>query len=156
MTALQRPGLPRTTPPFLRFEDSSPSSQTEDPNAQTNGVRSRTTNYEGRTPEMQVVNTKGLPGEAVENVHEFGQALGAIGIALRDAFGDTLFDVETENGEADAVERRFRGRELLEDLDAQARFLHHAADAAHLAFDPVQARDDGLLLGFVQHGLTLT
>jgi hypothetical protein len=47
-----------------------------------------------------------------------------------------------EDGEADAVERGLGGRELLEDFDAQARFLHHAPDAADLSFDPVQSCDE--------------
>ena len=40
--------------------------------------------------------------------------------------------METEHGKADAVERGFRRGELLEDLDAEARLLNHAPDAADL------------------------
>jgi hypothetical protein len=61
--------------------------------------------------------------------------------------------VEAEDGETDPVEGRFCGGELLQDLDHRARFLHHPADAAHLSFDAVQARDDRLLLGLVHMGL---
>ena len=62
--------------------------------------------------------------------------------------------MKLEDREADAIERRFGRGKLLQNLDAQAGFLHHPPDAAHLPFDPIQARDDRLLLGFVEHGLT--
>ncbi len=47
--------------------------------------------------------------------------------------------MELEHCEADAIERRLGGGELLEDFDAQARFLHHAPDAARLPLDAVSA-----------------
>ena len=39
----------------------------------------------------------------------------------------------------------------LQNLNAQARLLHHPPDAANLTFDPIQSRDNGLLLGSSQH-----
>ena len=92
-----------------------------------------------------------LFSEAVEDVDELGEALSACGIPFGDGVGDALFDVKAEDGEADAIERGLGGGELLEDLDAEPRLLDHAADAAHLPFDPVESRDDSLLLRLVQH-----
>ena len=89
--------------------------------------------------------------ESIENVHELGQPLFACGSASLDRFGDTPFDVEFEDGEADPVESSLGGGELLEDFDAEARLLDHAADAAHLALDAIQTGNDRLLLTFVEH-----
>ena len=96
-----------------------------------------------------------LLGEAIEDVDQLGEALSALGIALADPVGHAAFDVEFENDETDAVQRRLCRGELLEDFDAEPRFLDHAPDAADLSFDPVQPRDDSLLLCFVQHASLL-
>src|SRR5262249_47938272 len=92
-----------------------------------------------------------LLGEAVEDIDELGQALGLLGFSLPHPVGYASFDVVLENGEADTVERRFRRCELLQDLHAQPGFLDHPADAANLPLDPVEARDERLLLQFVEH-----
>ena len=65
--------------------------------------------------------------------------------------GHALLDVRLHHREADAVERRLSRGELLKNFDAQARLLHHPPDPADLAFDPVQAGDECLLLGCIQH-----
>ena len=57
-----------------------------------------------------------------------------------------------EHGEADAVERGLGGGKLLQDVQTDARLLHHATDAADLPFDAVEAGDEALLLRVVQHG----
>ena len=93
----------------------------------------------------------GLFGEAIEDVDELGETLGPLGIALGDALGHARFDVEAEDREADAIQRRFGGGELLQDFHAQARLLDHPPDAAYLPFDAVQPCDDSLLLRLVQH-----
>ena len=59
--------------------------------------------------------------------------------------------MEAEDGEADAIERRFGRGQLLEDLDAEPRLLHHPPDAAHLTFDAIETCDESLLLRFVEH-----
>jgi hypothetical protein len=87
----------------------------------------------------------------IENVHQLREPLGPLGIATRDTVGDAVFDVKPEDHETDPVEGGFRRGELLKELDAQAGFLHHAADTAHLPFDPIQPGDESLLLRFVQH-----
>jgi hypothetical protein len=92
-----------------------------------------------------------LTCEPVEDVDELRQALRGLGLALNDAVWDAPFDVIPEDGQADAVQRRFGGRQLLEQLDANAWFLDHPANAANLSFDPVQACHETLLLRFVQH-----
>jgi TetR/AcrR family fatty acid metabolism transcriptional regulator len=92
-----------------------------------------------------------LLGKAIEDVDQLGEALGLLGFTLGDPFGDALLDVEPEDGQADAVERRLGGRELLQNVHAEPRLLNHAADAAHLSLDAVQARDERLLLCLIQH-----
>ena len=84
--------------------------------------------------------------EPVEDIDQLRQALRALGFPLLEAVGHALFDVELQDGEADAIQRRFGGRELLQDFDAQARLLDHPPDTAHLSFDPVQTRNQRLLL----------
>src|SRR5690606_2552522 len=90
-------------------------------------------------------------GEAIEDVDQLGQALLPLDLSFIDPFRDALLDVTAQHGQADPVERRLSCRELLEDLDAQPRFLDHSPDAAHLPLDTVQARNEGLLLGGIQH-----
>jgi hypothetical protein len=89
--------------------------------------------------------------ESIEDVHQLGQPFRSLGLALLDALRNALLDVKFEHREADAVHRRFSRRELLEDFQAQARFLHHAPDAPDLPLDTIQTGDDGLLLCGVEH-----
>jgi hypothetical protein len=56
-----------------------------------------------------------------------------------------------EYRETDPVECRFGSRELLKNVHAEARLLHHAPNAANLSLDPVQPRDEALLLCLIQH-----
>ena len=51
-----------------------------------------------------------LTGEAVDDVDELGEAFGVFVAALRDAVGNTLFDVKFEDDMADAPDRRLRSR----------------------------------------------
>jgi hypothetical protein len=92
---------------------------------------------------------KELLREAVEDVDQLGKTLGALGLSLLDPVGDAFFHVEFQHGQADAIEGRLGSGQLLEDLDAQPRLLDHASDAPDLPFDPVQPRDERLLLGGV-------
>ena len=92
-----------------------------------------------------------LFGEAIEDIHELRQPLRFFGFTLPDTFRDASLDVVLENGETDPVQRRFCSRELLKNVDAEPRLLHHAPDAANLSFDPVQSRDEALLLCLIQH-----
>ncbi len=94
---------------------------------------------------------RGLLREPVEDIDELCKAPGALGFPLLEAVGDAFFDVEFQDGEADAVQRSFGSRKLLQDFDAKPWLLDHAPDPAHLPFDAVQARDEGLLLCSVQH-----
>jgi hypothetical protein len=48
--------------------------------------------------------------------------------------------------EADPVQGRLGGGELLKELDADARLLDHPPDAPNLAFDPIESRHEALLL----------
>lgn len=92
-----------------------------------------------------------LPCESVENIDELVQALGSFGFPGVDPFRHALFYVTAEHGQADPVERRLGGRKLLENFNAEPRLFDHAADSANLSFYTVQAGDEGLLLGGVQH-----
>jgi len=100
---------------------------------------------------MSCLDTTELFGESVEDIHELGEPPAALGLALGNPVGHARFDVKPENREADAIERRFRGGELLQNLDAETRLLHHPADAAHLTFDAIEPCDESLLLRFVEH-----
>src|SRR3954453_19945883 len=94
---------------------------------------------------------RGLLGEAVEDVHELREPARPLGLALRNAIGDAALDVELEYRKADSIQRRFRGRQLLQELDAEPRLLNHAPDASNLPFHAVQPRHDRLLLRLVEH-----
>jgi hypothetical protein len=59
--------------------------------------------------------------------------------------------VKLEDGEADPIQGGFGSGELLQDLHAQARLLHHSTNPADLPFNPIEPGDDGLLLLCVQH-----
>lgn len=52
-----------------------------------------------------------------------------------------------ENFAFDPRQRRACGLELRQDIDTVAPTLNHAGYAAHLAFDPVQARELALVIG---------
>ena len=95
--------------------------------------------------------TAELTSEAIEDVYELGKPLRGLWFYLNHPVGDTLFDMVSEHGQADAVQGGFSGGKLLEQLDAHSRFLDHPADAADLTFDPVQACHQALLLRLVQH-----
>lgn len=88
----------------------------------------------------------GVLCKAVEDIEQLGEALRALAVTLLDRRRDALFDVKLEDHQADAIEGRLGGRELLKDLDAQPRLLDHPADAADLPLDPVQPGDERLLL----------
>lgn len=58
-----------------------------------------------------------------------------------------------EQGQADAIERGLGRRQLLKDLDARPRFLHHFPDPANLPFDAVQSCNQPLLIRRVRHDI---
>jgi hypothetical protein len=93
----------------------------------------------------------GLFRETVEDVDQLVQPFRSFDFALFDALGHTLLDVRLQDGKADPVQGGLGGRELLQDLDAKAWFLHHPPDTAHLSFNAVQTSDQCLLLGAIQH-----
>jgi len=72
--------------------------------------------------------------------------------SLGDAVRNALFDVEFEDDMADAPDRRFRRRQLLQNRDAETRLLDHLANAAELPFDALQPREDVALMLDVQRG----
>ena len=84
----------------------------------------------------------GLLREAIEDVDELGQPPALLRLALGDPVGHARLDVMLEHGEADAVEGGLGGGKLLQDVDADARLLHHATDAADLPFDAIEAGDE--------------
>src|SRR5712691_5762214 len=63
--------------------------------------------------------------------------------------GDAAVDVVTEDLQAERVERGRHRAELGEDVDAVALLFDHPFDPAHLPLDPVQALDQGGLVGDV-------
>jgi hypothetical protein len=72
--------------------------------------------------------------------------------ALGDAVRNALLDVKFEDDMADAPNRRFRRRQLLQNRDTETGLLDHLADAAELPFDALQPREDVSLMLDVQRG----
>jgi hypothetical protein len=93
--------------------------------------------------------TNGLLREAVEDVDELGQPEALLGFSLGNPIGHAGLDVVSEHRKADAIERGLGGGKLLQDVQTEARLLDHAADAADLPFDAVEAGDEALLLRWV-------
>src|SRR5438105_2500209 len=79
--------------------------------------------------------------EPIEDIDQFVQPLATFVLALGDAVGHATLDVMPEDAQADAIQRCFRSRELLEDLDTEPWLLDHAANAADLTLDPIEPRD---------------
>lgn len=89
--------------------------------------------------------------KTIENVHKFRQPLTTFRAALFDPVWNAALDVIPEDRQTNAIERGFRGGELLEDVDAESGLLHHPADATNLSFDPIEPGHERLLLRLVQH-----
>src|SRR5262245_42714960 len=67
-------------------------------------------------------------------------------VARAERAGDTVAHVLVEDLERERLERGVHGRDLGEDVDAVAVVLDHPLDPPHLALDPVQALDEGILV----------
>ena len=74
-------------------------------------------------------------------------------VARAQSASDAVADVLVENLEREGLERRVDRRDLREDVDAVAVLFDHALDAPHLALDPVQASDEGILVFRVAVGV---
>lgn len=72
--------------------------------------------------------------------------------ALGDAVRNALLDVKFEDDMADAPNRCFRRRQLLQNRDTETGLLDHLANAAELPFDALQPREDVTLMLDVQRG----
>ena len=72
--------------------------------------------------------------------------------ALGDAVRNALLDVKFEDDMADAPNRCFRRRQLLQNRDTETGLLDHLANAAELPFDALQPREDVALMFDVQRG----
>ena len=92
-----------------------------------------------------------LGREAVEDVHQLLETDATVVDAEGHGLRDARFHVIAENRQADSVESGFSSRQLLEDFHAEARFLHHPPDSAHLSFNAIQTGDQELLLSCIQH-----
>src|SRR5688572_25278078 len=69
------------------------------------------------------------------NLHQLGDLLPLIGlVAGADRELDAMGDVLAQNLFLDPAQRRAHGRDLRDDVDAVAVLVHHAGEAAHLAF----------------------
>jgi hypothetical protein len=93
-----------------------------------------------------------LAGEPIDDVDQLGETFGVFVSSLSDAVGNTLFDVKFKDDMADAPDRRFRRRQLLQDSDTEPRLLDHLPDAAELTLDALQSREDVALMLDVQRG----
>jgi hypothetical protein len=98
----------------------------------------------------------GLFSEPIEDVDELVQLVPAFGFTFGKPISDTVIDVVPEHRQADSIEGRLSGRQLLKDLNARTRLLDHASNAANLAFDAVEAPDERLLFRSAKYGRRLT
>ena len=103
-------------------------------------------------PPKRVTGRGNLTGEAIDDVDQFGEAFSVFVRTLSHAVRDTLFDVKLEDNMADAPDRRFCRRKLLQNGDAETRLLDHLPDAAELSLDALQSREDVTLMLDVQRG----
>ena len=94
----------------------------------------------------------GLTRKTVDDVDQLGEALSVFVGTLGDAVRHTLFDVKLEDDMADAPDRRFCRRKLLQNGDAETRLLDHLPDAAKLSLDALQSRQNVTLMLDVQRG----
>jgi P-type Cu+ transporter len=89
--------------------------------------------------------------ELAEGLHQFaGHLLPACGVF--GAGGHAVLDVSLGELDRDLVQRRGDGGDLLQDVRAPAIVFDHALDAAHLALDPAQPLDEGILDGGIAPG----
>ena len=83
---------------------------------------------------------------AADHVHQFRDLAALVGlVAGRDRVLDAMGDVIAQDFLLDPAQRRARGRDLGDDVDAVAIVFHHAGEAADLALYPVQPFHDGSL-----------
>jgi hypothetical protein len=87
--------------------------------------------------------------EPIEDVDQFAQAFPALILSLGHAVWHARVHVMPEDTEADAVEGSFGGRQLLKDFDTKPGLLHHPPDSPDLPFNPIETRDQGLLLWLI-------
>ena len=93
-----------------------------------------------------------LARETIDDVDQLGEALSVFVRTLSDAVRHTFFDVKLEDDMADAPDRRFCRRKLLQNGDAETRLLDHLPDASELSLDALQSREDVALMLDVQRG----
>src|SRR5579885_285435 len=88
-------------------------------------------------------------GEPLDRAQQLLGLLVRLAVVARgERAGDAVTDVIVEQPQGQRVERRRRGGDLREDVDAVAVVLDHLLDAAHLPLDPVQApNQSGLVVG---------
>ena len=108
----------------------------------------------GRTPSARrVPRPRGEPAlsaathQPADRIHQLGGLL----VALLRGVGadDAMVGVVVEQPERHLVQRRARGRDLREHVDAVAVLLDHALDPADLTLDPLQPRQQLVLGGGV-------
>ena len=76
--------------------------------------------------------------------------------ARADGLGDAVLGVIRKQQQRDAVERRFRGSDLGQNIDAVPVRLDHLLDTPDLPFDPTKSRLDLFLVsGVAGHGYGL-
>jgi hypothetical protein len=105
---------------------------------------------EGAAEWIQKIEARGiLLGKPIEDIDQLREPLGLFRLPFRHAVRDASLDVKPQNRQADAIQRRFGRRELLQDIYAETGFLHHSADATNLAFNPIEACNEVLLLRLI-------
>ena len=82
----------------------------------------------------------------MEALKEIDDLVDDLRLARADVADETAVDVRIQNVGSEALDRLVDRRELDEDVVAVAVLLHHAADAADLPRNAVEARLDRLLL----------
>ena len=72
--------------------------------------------------------------------------------SARGGVAHAVVEVVVEQQQRDVLQRAGRGRDLGQDVDAVRVLVDHARDAAHLALDLAQAREDDVLVSGVSVG----
>jgi hypothetical protein len=93
---------------------------------------------------------------AGDDFHQLGNLTPLFGsIARAYRVLDAMADVITQDFFFYSPKRRTDGRNLYNDVDAVPAFYDHARKAAHLAFDPVEPFETGVL-DVLTHGILYT
>lgn len=123
--------------------------------------RGVTIHYARRSPDELVCKGKApYPGrvwvsisatELIDDLQELVDAAGPVGSSAFDGIANAFAGVVAEHADPDTLQRRRRGSELLQDLDAHPRLRNHSLHALNLSLDFPQPDGQFFLMSGIQH-----